>query len=208
MRALAGSRRSSLGSVALRCLLLALVLLAAACSSAGRFVWVQDLALPSSQPPAYVIAPGDLVDIRVYNEERLSSRGRVRSDGKMSLPLVGDVQVAGKMPSPLARELEAQLQKFLQSPAVTVQVDEVHAMSFTLVGEIARPGVFPLPPNTGVLQALALGGGLTEFADATRIYVLRRSEPLRIRFTYKQLLDNEPRATGFKLNDGDVITVE
>jgi polysaccharide biosynthesis/export protein len=179
-----------------------------ACASHGPFVWVQSLPVVADQPQPYVIAAGDSLDIRVYNEERLSSKGRVRLDGKISLPLLGEVHAAGKSPVQLAQEVQTQLTRFLQAPTVTVQVDDVHALSFTMMGEIARPGVYPLPPNTGLLQALALGGGLTQYADADGIFILRRTPAQRIRVTYQQLMENEPHAVGFKLIDGDVIVIE
>jgi len=180
----------------------------AGCSATGPYTWVQTLPVASPQPQPYVVAPGDLLDVRVYNEERISVRGRVRLDGRITLPLLGDVVASGKPPALLAQEIQGQLKSFLQAPVVTVQVEDMHPSSFSMIGEVTRPGVFPLPPNTGLLEALALGGGLTQYADDEGIYVLRKNPAQRIRVTYQQLMDNEPHAAAFKLLDGDVIVVE
>jgi polysaccharide biosynthesis/export protein len=180
----------------------------AGCSSPGPYVWINSLPVTNEQPRPYLIAPGDVLDVRVYNEERLSIRGRVRVDGRITLPLLGEVAAEGKAPAQLAQEVQDRLKSFLQSPVVTVQVDETHPSNFSLVGEITRPGVFPLPANTGLLEALAIGGGLTQYANPETIYVLRKTMPQRIRVTYRELTENEPHAVAFRLRDGDVIVVE
>lgn len=186
--------------------------LLAGCAPAGSYIWVQSLPIVPAQAPQqhqpFVIAAGDLLDVRVYNEERLSSKGRVRYDGKLALPLLGDVPAAGKAPAQLAQELQERLKSFLQAPTVTVVVEEIHPSSFSMVGEVTRPGVYPLTPHTGLLEALALGGGLTQFADADAIFIVRRSPPQRFRVTYEQLTTNDPHAVAFRLADGDVIVVE
>ena len=196
------------GRWAIVCGVWAWCLLLLGCASHGPFVWVQDLPATAAQTPVYVIAPGDGLDVRVYNEATISGKVRVRADGKITVQFLGDVQAAGKVPTQLAAELQTQLAQFLQKPSVTIQVDDMHAMNFTIIGEVAKPGVFPLPTNTGVMQALALAGGLTQFADEDQIYVLRSNPVQRIRFSYKQLVQNEPHAAAFKLSDGDVILIE
>jgi len=199
----------SCGGRALRFVVgLGVALALAGCTTPGPYTWVQSLPVANNQPPPYVVAAGDLLDVRVYNEERSSARGRVRLDGRITLPLLGDVVAVGKPPALLAQEIQEKLKGFLQAPVVTVQVEDVHPSSFSMIGEVTRPGVFPLPPNTGLLEALAVGGGLTQYADDEGIYVLRKNPPQRIRVTYQQLIDNEPHAVAFKLLDGDVIVVE
>jgi polysaccharide export outer membrane protein len=188
--------------------LFGIVLAALGCASPGPYVWINSLPVTAEPPRPYLISPGDVLDVRVYNEERLSVRGRVRVDGRITLPLLGDVVAVGKAPPQLAQEVQDRLKSFLQSPAVTIQVDETHPSNFSLVGEISRPGVFPLPPNTGLLEALAIGGGLTQYANPDTIFVLRKTMPQRIRVTYRELTENEPHAVAFRLRDGDVIVVE
>jgi polysaccharide biosynthesis/export protein len=161
-------------------------------------------------PPVreYVIEEGEVLDIRVYNEERLSARTRVRADGKIALTLLGEVEARGKTPSALSRELSQRLQKYLQAPVVVVGVEDVRPLTVTVVGEVTNPGVFTLGKNSGVLQALASAGGFTDFADQDSIFVLRKQPMMRVKFTYRALSHNDVKAVGFALLDGDVVTVE
>jgi polysaccharide export outer membrane protein len=180
-----------------------------ACASEGPYVWVDSLPLkPPVQTQVYVIEDGDLLDIHVLNEERVSGKVRVRPDGRVTLPLLGDLFVRGKTPLNLARELETNLQRFIKEPVVTLGVDETHSLRVTVLGEVAHPGVFVLPTNAGVMQALASAGGLTDFAERDGIYVLQSSRNVRVRFKYESLLENQAKSTGFVLADGDVVAVE
>jgi polysaccharide export outer membrane protein len=185
----------------------------AACASTAPFVWVQDL--PPAPPGAsredeYLIGPGDIVNIRVFEQETISSRVRVRADGKVALPFLGDTEVRGKRPSDLARELEGKLKEYIVSPKVTVNVDEFQPVTVSVLGEVTHPGSYPVDANNpGVMQALAGAGGLTEYADKDRIFVLRRLPNLRrIRFSFQQLTGADPRAVTFALQSGDVVVVE
>ncbi len=155
-----------------------------------------------------MIGEGDLLDIRVYNEPSISGRARVRSDGQVTIALIGDVKANGKTPIALAREVQQRLQKFLTSPSVSIAVEESRPLSVTVMGEVGHPGVYTLAPNSGVLQALAVAGGFGEYADDDYIFVVRRHPELRIRFTYDALRDNERSSADFVLRDGDLVTVE
>jgi polysaccharide export outer membrane protein len=189
----------------------------AACGGTGPFVWVQDL--PGNSPDAstasargdeYLINTGDIVNIRVFEQDAISSRLKVRADGKVALPFLGDTEVRGKRPTDVAHELEVKLKEFIVSPKVTVNVDEFQPITVSVLGEVAHPGSYPLDPtNPGVMQALAGAGGFTEYADHDRIFVLRKAPtPKRIRFSFDALSDNEPRAATFALQSGDVVVVE
>ena len=179
------------------------------CGTGDKYVWVQSLPPGGGVPRTeYAIEIGDLLDVRVYNEERLSVRARVRNDGKISLPLVGELDAQGKTPSVLSRQIEQALQKFLNSPSATVAVEEARPLSVTVVGEVRTPGVFNVAPNSGVLQALAVAGGFSEFADESAIFVVRANPRMKIRFTYKALVSHDGRAAAFDLQNGDVVTVE
>jgi polysaccharide export outer membrane protein len=190
-----------------------LAVVLSACGSSAAYVWIQDL--PNNSPDAsradeYTINAGDTVNIRVFEQEAISSRVRVRADGRVALPFLGDTEVRGKRPQDLARELEARLKEYIVSPKVTVNVDEFQPITVAVLGEVAHPGSYPLDPvNAGVLQALAGAGGLTEFANRDRIFVLRRVPSVqRIRFTFDTLNGSEPRAVTFALQSGDVVVVE
>jgi polysaccharide biosynthesis/export protein len=186
---------------------------AAACGASGPYVWVQDLP-PAPPGPSrdddYLIASGDIINIRVFEQEAVSSRVRVRADGKVALPFLGDTDVRGKRPADLAHELEGKLKEYIVSPKVTVNVDEFQPVTVSVLGEVIHPGSYPVDPsNPGVMQALAGAGGLTEYASSDRIFVVRRTPALRrIRFSLQQLTAVEPRSVTFALQSGDVVVVE
>jgi polysaccharide export outer membrane protein len=198
----------------IRVLLIALLgLSAAACRHAGDYVWARDLPASSTADPAYVIAPGDVLVVRVWNDDALGGRARVRSDGKISLPFVNDVAAAGISPSDLARALEVRLTGYVNGPRVTIALEEERPVPVSVVGEVARPGVYDLLAGSGVLQALASAGGTTQWASDDRIFVLRRNpegngRPLRIRFTRDALARAEDASASFRLRRGDVVVVE
>jgi polysaccharide export outer membrane protein len=193
-----------------RCFLLAVL---SACASSVPYVWIQDLPLsgaPDAGTQEYVIATGDIVNIRVFEQEAMSSRLKVRTDGKIALPFLGDTEVRGKRPSDLASELEVKLKEYIRSPKVTVNIDEFQPVTVSVLGEVTHPGSYPLDPSSpGVMQALAGAGGLTEYADKDRIFVVRKIPSFhRIRFSLDALSGTEPRAVTFALQSGDVVVVE
>ena len=197
-----------------RTLLLCLVAsLATGCASVGPFVWVEDSTPGRHRSDVdVVIAPGDVLGIRISGQDGLSTRATVRADGKISLPLVNDQQAVGVAPATLALLLDAEYKTYINNPVVTVVLEERHAEWVSVVGAVTTPGTYQLTRDAGVLQAIALGGGLTPFAHCDRIFVLRREgegrPPLRIRFRYRSLLEAEPRSAAFDLRDGDVVVVE
>jgi polysaccharide export outer membrane protein len=180
----------------------------AGCGSSGAFIWATQLPPDEVRTTNYAIAPGDVISVHVYGQEAMSTRGKVRIDGKMSVPFVGDVVVTGKAPAVVARELENSLKSFINSPNVTVSVDESPAITVSVIGEVGHPGTVTIDGDTDLLQVLANAGGLTENAGRDDIYVLRESPvPRRIRFTY-DLLTRNPPTSRFRLRRGDVVVVE
>ena len=190
------------------------LLLAAACGPSGSYVWVKDAAeMPApTADSGYRIAVGDTISVRVFGQDNLSTRARVRPDGMIAVPIVGDVLFRNRKPSDVAAELEAQLKAYVVTPHVTITVDEPSPFNVTVVGEVARPATVVVEPSSGVLQALAAAGGFTDYADRDRIFALRRQDggkpPLRIRFTYSDLSSGEPHAAHFALVPGDVVVVD
>jgi polysaccharide export outer membrane protein len=182
----------------------------AACSSAGDYVWFSQLPPETgSASGEYVINSGDLVSVRVLGHEEMSVHERVRFDGRIAMPLLGEIEARGKKPGLLRAELEARFKDYIVSPSVILSVDEVQPMTVPVLGEVTHPGAFPLPPNASLAQALAQGGGLTEFAHRDRIFVVRLSpKPTRIRFTFDAVSHNDARAAAFPLHPGDVVVVE
>ena len=181
-----------------------------ACSNVGKFVWVAQYAEPPApQDPPYTLAVGDIIQVRVFNQDQLSARVRVRPDGKITLPLLNEMVAAGLSPLALSRILEDHLKDLVKNPAVTVSLEEIKPQTIIVVGEVARPNSYPLEMASGVLQALASAGGLTPDADGNRIFVLRQNPiPVRIRFTYEALVQQQPAAINFRLRSGDVVLVE
>jgi polysaccharide export outer membrane protein len=185
------------------------LLVSSGCASTGPYFWVQDLPPSVPQEKAtYVIATGDVLSVTVRQDDRLSTKTKVRTDGRITLSLVGEVDARGHTLGALARELTKRLTPYIEKPSVTVSLEDTRPLTVTVLGELARPGVYALEPASGVLEALASAGGLTEFADHDQIYVIRKNPRLRIRFTYEALLWNDPSATTFRLAPGDIVTVE
>ncbi len=176
----------------------------------GAFIWVDDLK-DTPAPADYVIRPGDTIFVRVFQQENMSARTRVRADGKISLPFLNDVVAAGYTPTVLAAQLQTRLKDFLANPVVTISLEEVRPQQVSVLGEVAHPGVFPIEPGAGVLQVLAAAGGFTNFARKD-LFVQRHhlpgDVPQRIRIDYEKLTKAEGKAATFALQGGDVVIVE
>jgi polysaccharide export outer membrane protein len=177
--------------------------------SAGEYVWFNELPPAQATPPDFLIDTGDVLDVRVLAHEDMSVlKQKVRGDGRISIPIVGDVEVRGKRPGALRAELEGRLKDYFVSPSVTINVDAA-PMTVTCLGEVGRPGAYPLDPGAGLARALAAAGGLTDFANRNRVFVVRQKPtPLRIRFNYEWVLRNEDHAASFPLRPGDLVVVE
>ncbi len=157
----------------------------------------------------YVIAVGDLVSIRVLGHEEMTLKQRVRSDGRLALLLIGDVEASGKRPSALRAELEGRLKDYIVSPSVAVNIDEAQPTTILVLGEVAKPGAYPLDEDPRLAHALAVGGGLTDYASRSGIFVVRaQPKPMRIRFTYEDVSRNVGGAADFPLHRGDQVEVE
>jgi polysaccharide export outer membrane protein len=174
------------------------------------YIWVQQLAAdfpPERQPGA--IDVGDVLEVRVFGQEALTTKGTVRQDGQLTMPLLGAVPVSARSPAKLAEELKAQLKPYVNNPEVTVVI-VASQVEVAVVGQVRQVGVIQLDSPATVLHALARAGGMTDFADTSGIYVLRRMNGAvrRIRFSYEALTDAEPHAIDFHLRSGDMVVVE
>jgi polysaccharide biosynthesis/export protein len=202
-------RESALLRSATRTGLALSLLMAAACAPPAPYTWVQRLP-PQPDRKLTTIMPGDLVDVRVFGQENMSAKGTVRIDGTMTLPLLGQVSVAGQRPEDVSKLLKERLKPYVVAPEVTVVIEQSR-VSVAVIGEVKAVGVVELESPANVLQALAKAGGMTEFADSDSIYVLRpidSGQTRRIRFTYPALIAAEPAAIGFQLKNGDTLVVE
>lgn len=181
---------------------------ASGCASPGPYVWINDVEVPQGGAQNFVIVAGDTLAINVYNDETVSGATRVRSDGYITLMLVGEVLAAGKTPGALAVELQTALGKFLNQPTVAVRVETEEEISVAFLGEVGTVGVVKLKRGSGLLWALTNAGGLSEYADGDGIYVIRKNPHVKIRFSYDDLVANDTHANAFPLLDGDVVLVE
>jgi polysaccharide biosynthesis/export protein len=165
--------------------------------------------VPATTDPAYVIGSQDVLDINVWKEPDMTRVVPVRPDGKISLPLINDVQAAGSTPQQLASTVTEKLRKFLTEPQVTVIVTQINSQRVFVIGEVLRAGAFPLVPGTTVLQALANAGGFTTFANVKKIHVMRlvNGKPTELPFNYREVLKGDNPDQNIKLEPGDTVVV-
>jgi polysaccharide export outer membrane protein len=159
--------------------------------------------------PDYKIGPQDMLRIDVWKEPDISRVVPVRPDGKITLPLVNDVQASGLTTTQLAAKIAEGLKKYITSPQVTVGVTEINSRKVFVSGEVAHPGAFPLLPNMTVLQALSTAGGFTQFAREKKIYILRMEDGRQVKhpFNYKDAVSGKNVEQNIMLQGGDIIVV-
>ena len=155
----------------------------------------------------YRLVAGDKLRIEVYKDTQLSQTLQVRPDGKITLPLVGDVAAAGKTSIQLRDAISASLEEYIANPVVTVIVTETTPQMVYVQGEVNKPGAFPLSGPMSIMQALALAGGFTDFANKKDIRILSASGVQRTKFNYKEALEEGNRRVPPQLQAGDVIVV-
>jgi polysaccharide biosynthesis/export protein len=168
-------------------------------------------ATPATQPHdnSFIIGNDDVLAINVWKEPDISRSIPVRSDGKISLPLVGEVQAAGLTPAKLEKEIASRLKNYISEPEVTVMVQQVNSQKFNILGQVVKPGSYILANSPTVLDAIALAGGFRDFAKKKSIYVLRQgaSGEQRLPFNYKEVSQGKNMAQNIKLEPGDTIIV-
>jgi polysaccharide export outer membrane protein len=157
----------------------------------------------------YKIGGGDVLRIDVWKEDQLTRTVPVRPDGKVTLPLLNDVQAAGLTPVQLAGVISDGLKKYVNNPQVTVAIAEINSRRIYVTGEVTRAGVFPLLQSMTVLQALSSTSGFTQFARRKKIYVLRveNGKQIKLPFNYKDVVDGKKPEQNILLQPGDVIVV-
>ncbi|MBN8230222.1 polysaccharide biosynthesis/export family protein [Corallococcus macrosporus] len=191
-----------------------LLMLLPACGGLGKYTWVNDYQeKPVASDAEYRIVPGDVLNVKVFGQEALTTRAKVREDGHISLTFLDDVEAAGHSPALLAQQIQTRLKDFINHPVVTVSLEEARPMSVTMLGEVANVGAHVLDPGATLLQALGAAGSFTDYAHRDRIFVLRREDPqaeqpTRIRVSYEDIIRGEGRAATFRLRPGDVVVVE
>jgi polysaccharide export outer membrane protein len=182
---------------------------AAASPASEKSALDKTASAPSSSPagPEYVIGPEDVLHIAVWKEADLTATLPVRPDGKISLPLLNDVQASGLTPQQLADSVTERLKKYISDPRVTVVVTAINSKRIYLVGEVSRAGATPMLPNMTVLQALS-SAGLNQFAKTKGIYVLRNEngKQQKLPVNYRNLVKGDVRQN-YVLQPGDTIVV-
>ena len=168
-------------------------------------------AAPAVDKDQYKIGAGDELFISVWKEPDLVRTVPVRPDGKITMPLVGDIQASGLTPHELETSLTKQLSSYVSSPSVTVTVQGVHSQKFNIVGQVQKPGTYELngPPST-VLDAIAMAGGLRDFAKEKKIYILRFNQDgsqVKLPFNYKEVIKGQNMAQNVILQPRDTIVV-
>jgi len=158
----------------------------------------------------YIIGDDDILAINVWKEPEVSRTVPVRSDGKISLPLAGEVQASVETPLQLEKVLAAKLQGFISEPEVTVIVTEIKSQKFNILGQVGRPGSYPLTNSLTVLDAIALAGGFRDFAKQKSIYILRQNpdgSESRLPFNYKEVINGKNPTQNIRLQPRDTIVV-
>ena len=185
-------------------------------SCAGNIPSVKTLAQMQQPKPgaaasedSYVIGPGDRLSIDLWKEPDLSKQVAVRLDGKISLPLIEDLVAAGLTSAELRTQLTEEYGKYVDSPVVSVTVLESHSKKIYLLGKVTRPGEYPLQKNVTVVQAISLAGGLTEWADASNIRLIRKikGEQKTFRVDYDAIVSGKDVSQNVQLAPEDTIFV-
>ncbi len=157
----------------------------------------------------YKIGPGDVLHVSVWNNKELTMDVMVRPDGKISLPLLQDVNARGMTAVELREGIAERLKEFVIEPIVTITVKTVNYPKFFIMGEIRKPGTFPLRENISVLQAISLAGGFTEYASTSNIILIRNtpSGQKRVKINYGKLLKSGAERKNIFLEPGDTIII-
>ncbi len=158
----------------------------------------------------FVIGTGDVLAINVWKETEISRSVPVRSDGRISLPLVGELQASGKTPKQLEAEIKTKLKDYVSEPEVTVIVQEIKSQKFNILGMVMKPGSYPLTKPMTVLDAIALAGGFRDFAKQKDVYVLRNTsggKQVRLPFNYKDVVKGQNSAQNVELELNDTVVV-
>lgn len=158
----------------------------------------------------YAIGPGDVLAIQVWKNPDLSRTMPVRPDGKISMPVLGDLQAGGLTALELQNTIAGKLRDYVKSPEVNVTIEQIRSRTFNVVGKVTKAGSFDLIKRTSVLDALALAGGFQEYAHVTKIYVLRQSGSgtrAILPFNYKKVIRGEHFEQNVDLQPGDTVVV-
>jgi polysaccharide export outer membrane protein len=175
-------------------------------SCGGKKAIEESMPSPGTQ---YIIGPEDVLKINVWNEPQLSLSVPVRTDGKISLPLINDVQVVGLTPIVLKDELTKKIAQYIENPTVSVIVEQVNSMKVFVVGNVTTPGVYDAKREVNVLQAISMAGGFTEWANKRKIKIFRKYGGVEkvIKVNYNKIVSGNHPELNIPLQPGDTIVV-
>ncbi|MGC2671242.1 MAG: polysaccharide biosynthesis/export family protein [Candidatus Acidiferrum sp.] len=164
---------------------------------------------PGTADPSYSIAPDDVLTIDVWKEPEISRTVPVRRDGKISLPLLNDVQAAGLTPTQLSSEIVEKLRATIVHPEVTVIVAQMSSLRIYILGQVTRGGAYPLVPDMTAMQALSIAGGFTPYANLKKIYIMRseNGQDKIFPMNYKAVIHGHKTEQNIHLKPGDTIVV-
>jgi polysaccharide export outer membrane protein len=158
----------------------------------------------------YIIGPSDVLAIDVWKDTELTRIITVRPDGKISLPLVGELEVSGLTANKVQKLIVQRLAEYISNPQVTVIVQEVKSQSYVIVGKVSKPGSYELGKPTTVLEAIAIAGGFLDFAKVNKVRIIRPragGQPETLYFDYKQVIKGKKSEQNVALKNGDTIVV-
>ena len=156
-------------------------------------------------PKTYVIGAQDILSVKVWREQDFTGLYTVRPDGKITLPLIGDVQASGLTPERLGEQLKQGLSNYINSPDVSVSLQTVNSKKFYITGEVNRPGEYVLAIPTKVFDALSNSGGFRDFANKKKIIIIRGAD--RLKFNYQDILKGKNLEQNIFLENGDTVVV-
>ena len=160
-------------------------------------------------PSGYVIGPGDVLGIKFWQQDGLSGDVIVRPDGKISVPLLNDVQASGHTPQQLGDQISVAARRWVQDPNVTVIVRQVNSRAVYITGQVLHAGRYPLNGSTSILQLIAMAGGLAEWANGENVTLMRSEQKgfVTHRFNYKDVVARKNLAQNIELRPGDTVIV-
>ena len=166
-------------------------------------------AAAAAPPPGYVIGPADVLSIVFWRDKEMSAEVTVRPDGKISLPLLNEIYAAGFTPEQLRDKVTKAAERYIDDPNATVVVREINSRKVFITGSIEKPGTFTLAGPMTVLQLIAMAGGLKEYADKSKIVILRSENGTStgFRFNYKQVVEQKKMSQNIELKPGDTVIV-
>jgi polysaccharide biosynthesis/export protein len=162
---------------------------------------------PPPPPADYVIGPDDVLVIAVYKTPEVSGEVGVRPDGKISIPMINEVQAAGKTPEELRQTLMTMFKSFFNDPNVTVVVKAINSRKVSITGSVQKPGPYPLMGPMTVLQLISMAGGLADFAKSKEIVIIRQGVPTPFKVNYNDLKKGKNLKQNIELRPGDTIIV-